>query len=128
MTRSSIKSDIKCKVSDGVRVCRVSTPGGRTLKLSSAIGAQPQVNIKLFTSTDCHWCKNVEQQLRKTVDRVGNLIKLDVIDVQSERFNSERGIRIDALPTAVVGKNVIVGDFDDDQLWTHIWNAYQGGE
>jgi glutaredoxin len=82
------------------------------------------VNIKVFTSTDCHWCKDAEAKLRKTTNRLDNIVNIDVIDVQSDRFMREKTTRIDMLPTIQIGNNTIVGDFDEDQVWKHIFEAY----
>ena len=119
------KSDIKCKVHKGVKVCTVSTPRGRQLSFSSPINATPQVTIKFFTSEDCSWCKKGENKLKNITGGMKDIVDIVKIDVDSVDFTNENSPRIDLLPTIQIGNKLITGDFDDDQVWRGIFDAYQ---
>lgn len=81
--------------------------------------------MEFYTSKDCSWCDKAENKLRKMTDGMKSFVKIEKIDVDSDLFMKSSSPRVDLLPTIRIGKNAIVGDFDEDQLWREIFAAYQ---
>lgn len=120
-----VKTEVKCKVHKGVRICTVSTPRGRHLSFSSPVSSMPPVTMEVFTSKDCSWCDKAEDKLRKITDGMKNIVQIKKVDVDSDLFMQSDAPRVDLLPTIRIGKNLIVGEFDEDQVWRGIFDAYQ---
>lgn len=121
------KTNVKCKVHKGVRICTVSTPRGRHLSFSSPVSAMPPVTMKLFTSEDCSFCGIAEKKLKNITKGMEGIINVQKIDVETDAFMKEDLPNPDdfLLPSIQIGNNLITGEFDEDSIWRGIFDAYQ---
>jgi glutaredoxin len=120
------KPGIKCKVDQGIKFCTVSMSSGRTFTLRAPLGAAAAspISMTIFTSPGCSWCHETESKIRRITKPISDMVNIKMVNVESDEFmTSYKDDRIDYLPTIKVGRNIIVGDFDDDQIWTSILNA-----
>ena len=98
---------------------------GRQFTLRAPVGAAASpISMTIFTSPGCSWCHDTESKIRRITRPISDMVHIKTVNVESDEFmKSYKDTRVDYLPTVKIGRNIIVGDFDDDQIWTSILNS-----
>lgn len=103
----------ECKRVFGVMICQFKSG------FVAAFPAESKVDVNVFTTENCVFCKPVVKQIKKMSKQLKDVININVITLDNDW---DKYPDIKGAPTVQIGGDRFTGIPDQSQLWASIFN------